>query len=250
MLSPEWLSAFAPVGSLQKDGSWSAAGAGVFFYKPPVVWLVTAAHVADAVPPDMFTALVNRSSTEGIVVIELAQIIKAHGLSWVRDPSADLAAVVMPISPEFVIKAISADNCLPVEQLVPSMSCYTLGCPWGLAGVDPSRATPLVLDGVISGINKAKDRIFVSTPTFPGNSGGPLVAIRSPFSPAGSLHVGKATVLLAGIMLQTVTVFPPDQDSGPPLRLGAAVPAARALALISSDDALQQQGRALATANA
>jgi hypothetical protein len=238
MLSAEWLSAFAPVGALRDENLWAAFGACVFFHKPPILWMVTANHVVETVGRQGLTVLVSRSSGDGVIVVHVGKILTEHGLSWVQDETNDLAAAIMPVSPDFGIKAVTPDNCLPLTELVPSMPCFTLGCPYGLPGVNPQRATPLVLDGVISGVDPASRKVYTSAPTFPGNSGGPLITIRSPFNPAGGMIVGRPTVLFAGIMLETKLLHAPDPTSRiPPLHLGVASPADAVLSLLDSDQA-------------
>jgi S1-C subfamily serine protease len=243
MLSTAWLSAFAPVGGLQASNQWAAFGAGVFFHRPPLMWLVTANHVVDKVGPQEVSALVTGSSG-GLVVVEVGKILASRGLEWVLDPANDLATAPVPSSPELGIKAVAVENCLPFPELIPSMPCFTIGCPYGLRGVDPGKTTPLVLDGVISAVDPGNRRIFTSTPTFPGNSGGPLIAIRSPFTPGGTVVGGRPTVLLAGIMLRSALIPSPTAgDPTPPLHLGVAVPADVILDLLNSDQAKALVGR-------
>jgi hypothetical protein len=263
MLSTEWLSAFAPVGGLRQDSLWAAFGACVLFHKPPLLWMVTARHVVEKVGRKALTVLVTRSSGQGVIVVQVGEILTQHGFSWIEDEANDLAAAPMPASPEFGIKAVTPENCLPLDKLLPSMPCFTLGCPFGLHGLDPQRATPLVLDGVISGVDPSSRRVYTSAPTFPGNSGGPLLVVRSPFDPAGMMFVGRPTVLFAGIMLQTVLIpagdpasHIPTVHSGyvppvsvqlgtaglstgriPPVHLGVAAPADAVLTLLDSDQA-------------
>lgn len=238
MLSTEWLSAFAPVGVVQADNQWAAYGACVFFHKPPLLWMVTARHVKEKVGQQALTVLVTRSSGEGVIVVEVGKILTNHGFSWVEDRGNDLAAAPMPASPDFGIKAVTPESCLPLAQLLPSMPCFTLGCPYGLHGLNPQRATPLVLDGVISGVDPASRKVFTSAPTFPGNSGGPLIAFRSPFTPGEGATIGRPTILFAGIMLETLVLLGPDPTNRiPPLHLGVAVPADVVLALLDSDQA-------------
>lgn len=240
MLSTEWLSAFAPVGSLQGNDLWAACGACVFFHKPqpPIAWMVTANHVVEKVGPQMLTILVTRSSGDGVIVVEVGKILANQGLSWVRDDVNDLAAAPVPFSPDFGIKAVSAELCLPLLELLPSMPCFTVGCPYGLHGVNAQKAIPLVLDGIISGVDPDNHRIYTNAPTFPGNSGGPLIAVRGPFNPAGGAVFGRPIGLLAGIMLETRLVSLPSSTGGiPPLHLGIAVPVDAALALLDSEPA-------------
>jgi hypothetical protein len=248
MLSTEWLNAFAPVGSLQGNNLWAAFGAGVFFLKPPLLWLVTANHVVAKVGPQEVSVLVTQSSAEGLMVVEVGKILANSGFSWVRDLANDLAATPMPSSPGSGIKAITVDYCLRLGELVPSMPCFTIGCPYGLHGVDSNKATPLVLDGIISGVDSGSRRIYTSAPTFPGNSGGPLIAIRSPFSPEGTMVIGRTTVLLAGIMLQSALIPPPEpRDRTPPLHLGVAASMDAVFDLLDSE---QAQGIATRIASA
>jgi hypothetical protein len=273
MLSTEWLNAFAPVGCLRNDNLWSAFGAGVFFHKPPLLWMVTARHVLKKIGSPALTVLVSRSSGEGVIVVKIGEILTNHGLSWIEDEINDIAAAPMPASPDFGIKAIAPEVCLLMADLVPSMPCFTVGCPYGLHGLNPQRATPLVLDGVISGLDPVRRKIYTSAPTFPGNSGGPLVAVRSPFNPAGGMIVGRPTVLFAGIMLETVLLpatdpasYAPALHSGyaplvetssltstnspnriPPLHLGVAAPADAVLSLLDSEQARAMAARIAAS---
>jgi hypothetical protein len=234
MLSTEWLSAFAPVGVVKADNEWAAFGACVFFNKPPHLWMVTAKHVVEKVGQKALTVLVTRESGDGVIVVELGKILTNHGLSWVQDTDNDLAAALMPMSPEFAIKAVTTEHCMRMKDVVPSMQCFTLGCPYGLHGVDQQKAIPLVLDGVISGVDPANHKVYTSAPTFPGNSGGPLIAV--PFDPIGGINAGCPTLFLAGIMLETKLL--PDPNSRiPPLHLGIAAPADAVLALLDSDQA-------------
>jgi hypothetical protein len=238
MLSTEWLSAFAPVGALQGENLWAAFGACVFFHKPPILWMVTANHVVEKVGQQAVTVLVTRSSGEGVIVVEVGKILTGNGLSWVQDGVNDLAAAPVPVSPEFGIKAVTPENCLPLAELIPSMPCFTVGCPYGLPGVNPQRATPLVLDGVISGVDPASRKVYTSAPTFPGNSGGPLIAFRSSFHPSGNVTLCLPTLFIAGIMLETKLLPAADPASRiPPLHLGVAAPADAVLALLDSDQA-------------
>lgn len=238
MLSTEWLSAFAPVGILRHGNLWAAFGACVFFYKQPLVWMVTARHVVMKVGPAALTALVTRSSGEGVIVVKVGEVLTANGISWVEDGVNDLAAAPMPVSPDFGIKAMAPENCLPMTELVPSTPCFTVGCPYGLHGLDPQKAMPLVLDGVISGVDPTSHKIYTNAPTFPGNSGGPLIALRTPFNTAGRMIVGRPTVLIAGIMLETRLVSAAEGTGRiPPLHLGVAAPTDAVLALLDSEQA-------------
>jgi hypothetical protein len=235
MLSTEWLSAFAPVGGLRDDDLWAAYGACVFFHKPPLLWMVTARHVVEKVGRQALTVLVTRSSGEGVIVVKVGEILKANGFSWVEDEVVDLAAAPMPVSAEFGIKALTPEKCLRMAELVPSTPCFTAGCPYGLHGLNPNRATPLVLNGVISGVDPANGKVYTTAPTFPGNSGGPLIAIDIPFSPTWN-EESWPPIRFAGIMLETKLLSDPSGRI-PPLHLGVAAPADAVLALLNSEPA-------------
>jgi hypothetical protein len=234
MLSAEWLETVAPVGRFLPPGGWAAHGAGVFLHKPPLVWLVTANHVVNSIGEAAVSALVSRAAG-GVTVVEVGTILAAHNFSWIRDEANDLAAAPMPVSDEVRIKALPAEFCLPFGSVIPSMTAYTIGCPYGLYGVNPQQATPLLLDGVIAGVNPISNRVYTSARTFPGNSGGPLVVVRSPFTPEGTMSVGRQTVLLAGVMLETVLLESPKTgDKTPPLHMGVAAPTDAILAMLDS----------------
>jgi hypothetical protein len=222
--------------------------------------MVTARHVVKKIGPLALTVLVTRSSSEGVIVVKVGEILTNHGFSWVEDEVNDLAAAPMPASADFGIKAVTPENCLPMTELVPSMPCFTVGCPYGLHGLNPQQATPLVLDGIISGVDPASRKIYTSAPTFPGNSGGPLIAVSFD---QGIINIGYPHVFLAGIMLETALLpvtdpashIPPSHSayaplvgskSGttadpagriPPLHLGVAAPADAVLTLLDSDQA-------------
>jgi S1-C subfamily serine protease len=81
--------------------------------------------------------------------------------------------------------------------------------------------------------------VYTSAPTFPGNSGGPFIAVRAPFNPAGrAMGIGRQIVVFAGIMLETQLVpAPTPANPIPPLHLGVAVPVDAVLALLESERA-------------
>ena len=215
-----------------------------FFHKPPILWMVTAKHVVEKIGLHALTVLVTPSSGEGFIIVEVGKILGQHGLSWMLDADNDLAAAPMPASSDFGIKALTVENCVRLPDLVPSTPCFTVGCPYGLHGLNPQRTTPLVLDGVISGVDPANHRVYTSAATFPGNSGGPLITFRNPFGTAGIM--GPA-VFIAGIMLEIKLVHDPNPASRiPPLHLGVAAQADAVLTLLDSDNARAITDRVLA----
>lgn len=249
MLTREWLSAFVPIGVLRSANEWFPVGAGVLFHEPPVLWLITANHVLTSAGGDELTPLVSVKGG-GVAVVRIREIQEKYGYQWHSDEAQDIAVTLMPVSPDWDIKAIDEGLCIKRTELVPSMPCFTVGCPYGVRGLDPQRATPLVLDGIISGLDPDTGEIYTSVPTFPGNSGGPIIVRRDPFNPAGGLVVGQPILLLAGIMLQLRLVpalpDPSAPVSLPPLHLGVGVSIEAALNLIRSDNARRDRERVLA----
>lgn len=240
MLTDEWLSVFVPVGVLKQPDSWQPLGAGVLFHAPPCVWLLTADHVIRDAGGEHVAVLASHRQG-GMVVVDLTEVHQQHDVQWVRNPSLDIAAGLMPLSPDWNIKAVTEDFCISLQQILPSMPCYTVGCPYGVATLDPRRATPLVLDGVVSGVNHDSRLIYISALTFPGNSGGPVLVIRVPYDPSGGLVVGRTTVLLAGLVREMALVQANGSShSMPALHLGIGVSIEAGLELLQSEVATAQ----------
>jgi hypothetical protein len=124
--------------------------------------------------------------------------------------------------PGIAIKAIDPTRFLPIAEVLPTMPAVTAGCPYGLPGVDPRKPLPIALDGIVAGTDPDSQTLFLSTPTFPGNSGGPIFISRSPMSAEGVLTVGRPTLFLAGIVIGVQSVAPHDVHESP-LRLGVGV---------------------------
>lgn len=221
MLNQEWLQAFLPIGTL-KGNRWTAIGAGFLFLDEPIVWLVTAKHVIRTAGESAVGVLIGRRNG-GVELVNVTDFHQAHDLWWHEHEGADVAIGLMPQNPDWSMKAVGRDLCLPIDEALPSLVCYTVGCPYGLRGLDPTRATPLVLDGIIAGTNSTRREIYATTPTFPGNSGGPLLVLKTPFNPSGGLVVGQQIMHVGGVMIQT-SLLPDPEDSGiPPLHLGVAL---------------------------
>lgn len=245
MLSPEFLNTVVPLGLLGSDGSFKPLGSGVLIERHGLSWLVTARHVKDAAEEKARQAgqfvLVGTTKELEQFPMDLVGTASQHDLQWLQtDVEQDLAAIPIPLSPEWVHRTIPADLCLPSDGVIPSMPCYTVGIPYGFASADPGRITPLVLDGVISGVDPAQGRLYISAPTFRGNSGGPAFVYRSPFNVGGGLTVGKPTVLFAGIVIQQMLVSGGPSDGGgvsPPLHLGVVRHAERVLRLLDGPEA-------------
>lgn len=243
MLNREWLSAFVPLGVVENSDAWRPVGAGVLFIEGQVVWLLTAAHVIGGQGKGVVPLLTLKGG-RGVTVLDLPGVHRSHGLDWQTDNERDLACALMPTSDDFDIKAVDRSTCLRISEAVPSMSCFTIGCPYGVRGFDPKRATPLVQDGVIAGVDEDKDLIYFTAPTFPGNSGGPLIAVKSPFSPEGGAVIGDRVVYFAGIVT-SYAIVRGNMELGdlPPLHLGVAAGAGAVTSLIQSDGCRAQIDR-------
>lgn len=232
MLDQDWLKTFASFGIVSQPNRWLPTGACVFIIHHDVIWCVTAAHVLDDAPGQSFGCIVTINGSP--VVLKLTESYRQMpGVGWIFDRASDLAAGPMPMPAGIDIRALTFERCLEQKDLIPSMPCLTAGQPYGLPGVDPSTPTPLILDGVIAGLDPAHRLVFVSVPTFPGNSGGPIIAYRSPWTTGGAMHVGVPTVFLAGIVTKTVIVEnnQPQKSAVPSLHLGrgATVDAVKSL---------------------
>ncbi len=222
MLDQDWLKTFAPFGIIPEQNRWQPTGACVFISYEDVVWCVTAAHVLTTAASKPVGCMVTMNGQQ--TILGLTEIYaKTPGIGWNIDRDSDLAAGPMPIPPGIDIRTIGFDRCLEQKDLLPSMPCLTAGQPYGLPGVDPTKPTPLILDGIIAGLEPAQRRVFVSVPTFPGNSGGPIIAYRTPWNTAGGMNVGIPTVFLAGIITQTIVLSGNQADKSPipPLHLGS-----------------------------
>jgi len=247
MLSPEFLNTVVPLGVLSPDGSFRPLGSGVLVERHGLSWLVTARHVRETGEaekgPGASFVLVGTTKSGDQFPMDLRETARQHGLHWVQtDEKADLAAIPIPLSEDWVHRTIPDSLCLKGEAAIPSMPCYTVGIPYGFASSDPGRVSALVLDGVISGIDRMAGLLYISAPTFKGNSGGPAFVYRSPFNPAGGLTVGTPTVFFAGIVIQQMLVGATGGDPSqavvsPPLHLGVVRSAESVLSLLDDSEA-------------
>lgn len=241
VLTRDWLKAFLPIGSVGDDRTWRPMGAGVLFSEPPVVWIVTAAHVVRGCEQGERVAVLVGRADGGVSVVDLTRSYAASGIDWCFDSQRDIAAGLLPRSPNHDIKALNRNECLSIAEVLPSTQCYTVGCPYAVMGFDPLRAaTPLVLDGIVAGVNEPELEVYITTPTFPGNSGGPVILVRPAYSPDGRSLVARKPLLFAGIV-KAYRLVPrppsvPDPEL-PPLHLGVAVAADAVLQLIDSPGA-------------
>lgn len=240
MLDAQWLKTFAPFGVIHGPKQWQPTGACVFVESMGFIWCVTAAHAVTTAEQSVGCLV---EIADQPTVIDLTEVLRQQGLGWAIQTPNDIAAAPMPLPSGINIRAVGEDLFLVASDIKASMPCLTAGMPYGLPGVAPDKPTPLVLDGVIAGVDAASDRLFISVPTFPGNSGGPVIVCRVPWNPAGGMTVGNPVVLLAGIVIESVLVASNDPASAvPPLHLGCGVTMNAVKALLASEDARRMAG--------
>lgn len=237
MLDKDWLLTCAPLGAfdLEKQ-SWRALGAGVFIYDNPFIWYVTANHIIAENSDTPLLVLINHAK-EKRNLIDLGAVQKQYQINWLIDEKNDLAATLFPTNQDFMLRAIEFSFFMDSKNMLPSMICYSVGCPYNLMGFDMEKITPCVLDGIISGIDPKEGRVYVTVPTFPGNSGGPLFIWKQPIAPNGSLNLTTPVVYLGGIISQYAVVSngsQPNHDNSPSLHLGIVIPSEAIQRLLTS----------------
>lgn len=238
MITNEWLKAIVPIGILSENNSWTPSGAGTMILVDDYVWIVTAGHVIKEDTSNKICVLINHK-TKGVEIVPLSEIysVRSRKIDWIYDDSADIAIGPMPVLPEWELKAITKNYFKDISEVSPSMECLTVGCPYGIRGVDPNHSTPLVLGGIIAGVNADERKMYIQAPIFPGNSGGPIIVKIPPYS-SGSLKIGVPTTYLAGIVTgYTITNNPHPRDGSnlPPLHLGVGISITKAIDLVKSD---------------
>lgn len=229
MLDEDWLSTCAPLGILDAScDQWKAIGAGVFVFDDPFIWYVTANHLIKEAGDESIFVLINHKKVQKSLV-NINSLHQQHKLNWLIDEGNDLAATPFPADVDFALKAVSFPSFLTSNDMLPTMSCYSVGCPYSLAGFDIEKVNPFVLGGIISNLDRQAKKVYVTVPTFPGNSGGPLFVWKQPIKANGDVVLGNPVVYLGGVIIQYVVVAsmtppPTSQQACPPLHLGVVVP--------------------------
>ena len=231
----EWLHAFVPLG-LQEQETWTPCAAGVLVIDNPVVWLLTARRVLDALEGRTVAALFKGPEGRPLV-LDLTTGRGADGpLPWLRHPELDLAALIVPIQPGWQVKAFTEARCLRLEEVEPLQRAGVVSAIYGLEGGGDPR--PAALDGAIARVDPERHELLTSAPLLPRNAGAPLVVALPPQSGGG--------VSLAGVATHTIAVPEPLQSSAAPVRLTAAVSISAALGLLRGQAGRAQRARALA----
>ncbi|MBN1609645.1 MAG: trypsin-like peptidase domain-containing protein [Polyangiaceae bacterium] len=241
MLNEEWLSTFAAVGVLETDattaGRWKPSGACAFVTSHELAWLVTANHVLPEKPAPRMAVRLDIGGEPTLVALwEIHN--RVQGLGWVRDRKRDLAICVLPNLPGARLKTVPPAVWAPLDMELTTMRCLTGGCPLGLPALDPMRAMPVVLDGIVAGMDRREQRIYLTAPTYPGNSGGPVFVERPLHDPSGNVAIGPRTVFLAGIVQTSGQIEASGQDRA--LHLGVAAHIQQVTDLLDSPEAHKQ----------
>lgn len=241
MLNQEWLSTFAALGMVEngeeESVAWRAVGAGVFLSARDMMWVATAGHV---MPDEDAPRAALRLDVDGSPkLVPLGSIQRGiPGLKWIRDDSNDLAVALLPRLPNARLKTIPEAFWVSADMELTSMTCLVGGCPLGLPGLDARRAMPVVLNGIVAGIDHEQQRIFITAPTYKGNSGGPVFIDRGIRGPDGGFLVGPTATLLGGVVIGTSTFE--ASGSARPLHLGVAVHVQLLRTLLAGDAASEQ----------
>jgi hypothetical protein len=222
MLDREWLKTFAPFGIIQPSGQWLPTGACVFVDYGGVAWCITAGHIFGRAVDTPVGCLVPIDGQ--LTVVALSDVYqKMSGIGWILEPASDLAVGPMPMQPGMDIHSIGFDRCLQLQDVHPSMPCVIAGQTYGLPGIDAVKPTPILLDGIIAGIDLPTQRVFLSVPMFPGNNGGPIIAYLAPLQAGDSTQLGVSAAFLAGIVTETLVIPRQHTDviAQTPMHLGS-----------------------------
>jgi hypothetical protein len=129
--------------------------------------------------PTLFAAKeIRKHSAEDVAVVHVAEILATdntgqNSLKWVTGVSELERA---PLG--FV--GVGLDNIKHFESILISNTIYMFGYPTSLGikdlpQIDPHR--PLLRFGIIAGTNPGRKTIILDCPSYPGNSGGPVLEI-------------------------------------------------------------------------
>ncbi len=149
----------------------------------PRVVLVTADHVFEGMTGDEATIGYRIQGRDGSWSFAPQRFpIRAAGKPlWTRNPSRDVAAIVISAPPAFAKAAIplawlASDDTLAKYQLSPGEEMMTLGFPQGLSA-NPA-GFPILRSGRVAsyplGPSTAYPTFLLDFRVFPGNSGGPV----------------------------------------------------------------------------
>jgi hypothetical protein len=188
----------------------ASAGSGFYYVEGNSVYLVTATHVLYAPPAiqngprslygskiDLLSYSKDSSDTTPNRVHVDTTVLDQSNI--IRHPTADVSAVKLfefgsgnpgPMNPVKgvtllqVAKAgfliVGSDSVSKLNEVLVGNDVYLFGYPISLAlsqdfQIDPER--PLLRKGIVAGINRFTHSIILDCPSYPGNSGGPVVEV-------------------------------------------------------------------------
>lgn len=204
MVTRDWLRTVVPLGEYQ-GARWVPRGAGVVMSHKGTVWLVTSGRAVTA-----GRELVAIVEGEGGRAGEVPFGGTRGSSGWFVNTALDVAVHQFPQARETVVRILTEKDCASLTDTQPGTAAYTLGCPYGLAGMDPSRPAVLALSGIVSGVNPHDATVFTTAGSFHGNSGGPLLVRRE----GGDLA-------FAGLVVGVAAIRGPEEGA-PPVHLGVA----------------------------
>ncbi len=125
-----------------------------------------------------------------MVIQSFDDLPKQHGVGWVFDGAADIAATPFPTAPEYRVRTIPLEFFLADEQLSELQDVFFVSFQPGLEA--PDKVRPILRRGMIALVDGSE--VHLDAFVFPGNSGSPVFvrseAISS--SPQGAVIGGNS----------------------------------------------------------
>lgn len=231
MLDKKWLLTSAAIGSFDPLAqAWEGRGAGVFIYDDPFTWYVTAYNLIKNKNSKMLSVIVDNNKTKHSL-IDIDSLHLQHKLGWIVDDAGDIAATLFPSNPDFILKSIPKSSFITSSEMQPTMTCYAVGFPYSLARTDMDCIRPYVVDGIISGLDKERERIHVTLPMYLGNRGGPIFIIKD---------TSNMSVYFGGVIVDRVHV---NDSTSAGVHLTTVSPPEIIASLLSSQEALILKNR-------
>jgi hypothetical protein len=128
----------------------------------------------------LFTAKrIRKHSTEDVAVVYIADIREANVVTKSKKLDMIPGTSVIKKTPLGTL-SVSLENVKQFKDILTANTIYVFGYPTSLGikeipQIDPLR--PLLRFGIIAGTNPTRKTIILDCPSFPGNSGGPVLEI-------------------------------------------------------------------------
>ncbi len=122
---------------------------------------------------------IRRHSTEDIAVVHIADAVDGAEKKTLRLVSAASGVSIDEMTPSGIL-GIGIEGVKRFEEVLTANTVYVFGYPTSLGikdlpQIDPLR--PLLRFGIIAGTNPARKTIILDCPSYPGNSGGPVLEV-------------------------------------------------------------------------